>query len=207
METMRTVVIVIAIAATLMAVGCGNTENLQNQLATANTQVQTLDSALTATQGQLSTTIRRADSLRETLAAEHAAFDSVSNSLESAYARAGHAERTLHAERRRFQTTIDSLQGANDMNADQISRLLAQVQNGEAQVALLQDENNGLTRERDSVYAFMDRVEPWYDYYKHQSHRNWLKKLFGAGHSVKPDVTEPEFKSAPPAVDLEAKRP
>lgn len=204
---MRTVVIVIVIAATLMAVGCGDTENLENQLATANTQVNTLDSALTATQSTLSLMVRRADSLQDVVQAEHAAFDSVSSSLKSAFARAGRAEQNLHAQRRRYETTIDSLNGINDMNQEQISNLLAQVQNGEAQVALLQEDNNGLTRQRDSVYAFMDRVQPWYDYYKHESQRNWLKKLFGAGNAGKPEVTEPEFNSTPPPVDLEAHRP
>jgi exonuclease VII small subunit len=68
----------------------------------------------------------------------------------------------------------------------------------QGQLAGTQQTLTAVTNQRDSVYAFVDQLRPWYDYYKKDSGRNWAKKLFGAGRAKKPTKPEPEFKTPTP---------
>lgn len=204
---MRSIVIVVVVAAALTAVGCGDSGRLENELATANAQIGSLDSTLSGTQTELMSTRQRADSLARALRTSLAAVDSLSTST-------GRLSDRLYATRTRCEKSLDSLRGVVQTAEEQAEGLGTRLQDAEAQIAALEQQTEGLgserddlRRERDSLFTFVDEVRPWYDYYRQEAQRNWLKKLFGAGNAEKPDSPEPSFEVTPPPVDLEAQRP
>lgn len=203
---MRTAVITAVLATALIAAGCGDRERLENELASANARLTEMDSTLAMSHTATNEASRRADSLSRSLRTSEASRDSLAESLKSAKSRAGRLEGELKSARAQFARTVDSLNGQNTVLMQQVRDWEAQMQNAEAQIASLQEQSAGYMRERDSLYAFVDDVKPWYDYYKQESRRNWLKKIFGAGRGKKPVDAEPVF-AAPTARDFEAHRP
>lgn len=204
---MRSIVIVAAAAAALLAVGCGNSGRLEGELAAANARIGSLDSTVTGTQTELMSTRQRADSLAKALRTSLAAVDSLSGATDRLSNR-------LYATRTRLEKSLDSLRGVLQAAEELTASLDTRLNDAQADIGALQQRADGLGSERDnlqierdSLFAFVDAVRPWYDYYRSQSQRNWLKKLFGAGNAEKPNDPEPSFDVTPPAPDLEAQQP
>lgn len=199
----RTIPIAILAAAVFVA-GCGDTKRLETQLTQANTRVAELDSTLAATRDAAD---RMSDSLGAAISLTAAERDSLAASLEGANARAGRLSSELRTVRAQFTHVRDSLTMANAALEQRIRNWETQMANTEAQIATLQERTGVLVSERDSLHGFVERVQPWYDYYRQEAHRNWLKKVFGAGRGHKPDAPEPTFPPTTTQERLEAKAP
>jgi hypothetical protein len=106
-----------------------------------------------------------------------------------------------------YQQATDSLQGVNEALTIDINTLKSELDNSQIRIVASERRTNDLIRARDSVYAFVDELRPWYDYYKHEAQRNWLKKLFKAGDVPRPDGSEPSFDGDATSTQLEALKP
>jgi len=206
MEQMRSMMIITVAAVALIAVGCSQAD-LETELATTKAEMASLDSTLTATQAELNTSMARNDSLQQSLHLVENELDSVTESYESAAARANRLTAKLQEARTQYQATVDSLEAVTLTQETELDRWKTELENVKMRVTATERQKNDLIRTRDSLYAFIDDVQPWYDYYKNEARRNWLKKLFGAGDAEKPETTEPTFMPTETPEDLEAMRP
>ena len=195
------------LAVGLLIVGCGDQERLESELATANTKITTLDSTLVEALVAENQVIQRADNLALTLESTQTERDNLAASLQSAENRGDRLQQEIKTARVRHERALDSLWGINSALVLDVDRWAQQLENAEITIANLEQRANRFRLERDSVYAFVDDLRPWFDYYKHESRRNWFKKLFAAGDATKPGDPEPSFESTGPSVELEAQRP
>lgn len=205
--TMHKPIVVAGAVALLVLVGCNAKEKrLEGELSLATARIAELEK--TVTQAGM-----RADSLANTLSQSEAQAKRVSDSLAEAEAKlheatvkAQRVEARLQTERAANRRTVDSLHQVRMTLEGQVKERETMVQSLETQLTVAQTEADRMRAQKDSLLAFIDDVRPWYDYYKKDSGRNWVKKLFGAGRAKKPTTPEPVFQ---PRVepDLEAERP
>jgi hypothetical protein len=204
---MRTITIITVVAVSLVVMGCGNGEQLEADLANANAKVTVLDSTLTATQIDLRNARTQAADLERSLQATQGERDSLAELNASTAARAGRLRAELGAARERYQRSMDSLSAHNAALRLDIDRWKSEMEVANMQIRATERHANDLIRTRDSLYAFVDAVYPWYQYYKHEAGRNWAKKLFGAGRADTPSKAEPVFGSEGTGQELEALQP
>ena len=166
-------------------------KRLEGELTKAHGQITELEGTLAQSHAS---TDSLADSLRSVVAAiERARMNS--DSLEKSYrvvaAKSNRLEKDLKTARTEFEKSLDSLQGIKYALDSTVRTQQLKIQGAETQVASLQQDILRVSGEKDSVYAVIDRVRPWLDYYKQESKRNWFKKIFGAGRAKKPQAPEP----------------
>lgn len=201
---MRSTVIVVAIAG-LLAVGCGTGEKkrLEGELAQSQSRVTELEQSVAQ-----STTA--ADSLRSTLTQiqqqNQRMNDSLDEALHAAVTKSQRLQASLQSARDQYRKSVDSLNQVNTGLMDSVRSQLTRITGLESQLTTVQADLDKTRGQRDNLLAFNDQMRPWFDYYKKEAGRNWLKKVFGAGRGQKPTTTEPAFPSAIPA-DLEAANP
>jgi len=204
---MKALGIAAIILATLVVSGCGVTERLESELAAANARIQTLDSTLTDLRGSYLLESAQVYNLTQSVDALESRRGELQASLAKAEARVGRLNADMRKARVEFELALDSLRA--EYVALEIDRdaLKGELDNDRIRIVASERQKNELMRTRDSLYAWVDDVRPWYDYYKHESRRNWLKKLFSADDAARPAGAEPTFATPAPATELEAQRP
>ncbi|MBD3299554.1 MAG: hypothetical protein GF341_12925 [candidate division Zixibacteria bacterium] len=204
---MRTILITVFALAAFLALGCGDTENLETQLTATENRAAELDSMLTETQAELTDATDRAEDFKQSLAEVHDEREALKTSLDNANAEVADLKIDLRGARDMRRYMVDSLKAVvASVDADRRT-CYTELTSAESRIKASERRINELTNTRDSLFAFMDDVEPWYAHYKHEAQRNWLKKLFSAGDMEQPDVPEPSFDADTPPADLEAARP
>lgn len=205
-DVMRQIWITVFALAAFLALGCGDTGNLETQLTAAENRAAELDSVLTETQAQLTETADRTEDYKQSLAEVRDEREALKTSLDNAKAEVTDLEFALREARDMRQYMVDSLTAVvASVDADRRT-CYTELASAESRIKASERRINELTNTRDSLFAFMDDVKPWYAYYKHEAQRNWLKKLFSAGDRDQPDVPEPSFEAEGPPADLEAAR-
>jgi chromosome segregation ATPase len=188
----------LAAAVILFAAGCGEKARLEGELAKADSTVVDLQTSL---QQANVTADHKVDSLGREIAKVRVDRDSLDASLKNATAHAGKLAGDLRVARKQLKQAGDDL-ARRDATLDSLNReyqtQMTNLRDVQGQLAGTQQTLTAVTNQRDSVYAFVDQLRPWYDYYKKDSGRNWAKKLFGAGRAKKPTKPEPEFKTPTP---------
>lgn len=183
---MRSTIIGLAILLAFTTSGCGERKRLEGELTKAQTRITELEGTLAQSNVSADSL---ADSLRSVVVAiekTRAKSDSLEQSYRSVAARSKRLEKDLKVAREAFQKSLDSLHGIRLALDSTVRSQQARIQGTETQLASLQEDILRVSGEKDSVYAVIDRVRPWLDYYRQEASRNWLKKLFGAGRAKKP---------------------
>ncbi len=190
----------VAAVVLLIAAGCsGEKERLQGALAKSDSTVVNLQTELQQANIDADHTV---DSLGRVIARVKVDRDSLDATVKKANAHAGKLEGDLRVVRKQLKDTGEIL-AHRDATLDSLTHeyqaQMANLRDVQTQLAGTQQTVTAVTNQRDSIYAFVDQLRPWYDYYKKDSGRNWAKKLFGAGRAKKPTHPEPEFKTPTPA--------
>lgn len=204
---MRTAFTTILVIVALLAIGCSDSQRLEDQLAAANSRSAELDSLLTETQSQLTAVTAQADDLRLSLADVREERDGLSSKLESVQSQVAALRADLRNARNTHRSEADSLTAVAESVKMDLRTCQTELASAESRITASERRINTLVNSRDSLYAFVDEVRPWYEYYRHEAQRNWLKKLFGAGDAQSPEIPEPTFGNNAPAMELEAVRP
>ncbi|GAB4322736.1 MAG: hypothetical protein Kow0074_14550 [Candidatus Zixiibacteriota bacterium] len=205
---MRTVFTsILIIMAGLLAIGCGDSQRLVDELAATNNRAAELDSMLTETQSQLTAASERAQEFKSLLAEARDERDALTSELATAKSRVTALKSELRRANTAHQKMADSLKAVAESVTMDLRTCQTELASAESRIVASERRINSLIRTRDSLYVFVDEVKPWYDYYRHEARRNWLKKLLGAGDAQKPETPEPVFGTEPPPTELEAARP
>ncbi|MBI5868022.1 MAG: hypothetical protein HZB43_06990 [candidate division Zixibacteria bacterium] len=188
---MRSTIIGLAVLLALTTSGCGEKKRLEGELTKAHGQITELEGSLAQSHAS---TDSLADSLRSVVVSierTRLKSDSLEKSYRLVAAKSKQLQKDLKIARAEFEKSLDSLQGIKYALDTTVRSQQFRIQGAETQVASLQQDILRVSGEKDSVYAVIDRVRPWLDYYKQESKRNWFKKLFGAGRAKKPQAPEP----------------
>ncbi len=204
---MRTILITVFALAAFLALGCGDTENLETQLSATENRAAELDRLLTETQNDLTEVNERAQEFKQSLAKVHDEREALKTSLDNANAQVTDLKIDLREAKDMREHMVDSLRAVVVSVESDRRTCYTELASAESRIKASERRINDLTNTRDSLFAFIDEVEPWFAYYKNEAQRNWLKKLFGAGDMAKPEVPEPSFDIESPPADLEAVRP
>jgi chromosome segregation ATPase len=190
---MRATIIGVVVLIAFTAGGCGERKRLEGELTQAKVQIQALDSTLAQAK---SNTDNLTDSLRTVGAAIQQArrqSDSLERSYQIVTAKTRKLEKTLKSARADYQKSLDSLQTVRLALESTIQTQKTKLDDAETQLTNLQQDIDRVSEQKDSVYAVINRVRPWLDYYRQEAGRSWIKKLFGAGRAAKPTMPEPSL--------------
>ena len=203
---MRTLYAPIIAVAGLLAIGCGNSKQLEADLAAANTRAQELDSMLTVTQNQFQAEKEKSAEYQLALASAQEKHEDLNSSLNSANAQVKKLQSNLTQARAECTKALDSLNVVKMAVQSDLKTCETDLTDTQMRLETSELHAGSLMQTRDSLFGFVDDVRPWYGYYKQESHRNWLKKLFGAGRAKKPEKAEPSFDTKTTPANLEVNR-
>jgi chromosome segregation ATPase len=181
-----------------LAIGCRNSK-MKDDLAVANASVHERDSLLTDSQNQNLADRRQLQSQiqdsEEKLAAAENKCEKLATSLRSSQAEMRELQDHLSIATAQYNDTLDSLSSLLAAMQQGLNACESNLQESQTRWDASQALTDNLIQTRDSLYAFVDDVRPWLAYYRKESHRNWLKKLFGAGRAKKPESEELSFEA------------
>lgn len=203
---MRTIMMMTVAAVALLALGCGNTEQLEAELAAANVRVAVFESALIDAQRDLHDAIAHADDLQESLEIVRCERDDFAEYLKAAREEVNHLDGQLRSANVRYANSMDSLSARNLVLQMELDRWQAEVEHSSIVILASECRNIDVARTRDSLSQFVEAVRPWYEYYTQEAGRGWTAKLFGTHKADVPGTAEPVLVSEEIGAGMEVKR-